>query len=120
MHSVVRVMEQSTLSPIPASVTTSFSKDTHITADSGSELVSDEEMVKLEPTMVVSKASSITAGQKRGGGETGRFKRSWKLPPYITSNKRESKYAYCKLCSSNFVIGGFNDINYHVEGLRHT
>ena len=51
-------------------------------------------------------------GRGRGGRGTGRFKRSWKLPPYIAGSKRGTKYAYCKLCSSNFDIshGGFNDI----------
>ena len=61
-------------------------------------------------------------GRGRGGRGTGRFKRSWKLPPYIAGSKRGTKYAYCKLCSSNFDIshGGFNDIKRHVEGVRHT
>ena len=36
-----------------------------------------------------------------------------------TASKQGSKYAYCKLCSSNFVVsyGRFNDIKRHVEGL---
>ena len=65
---------------------------------------------------------SIPAGRSRGRGGSGRFKHSWKLPPYITASKRGSKYAYCKLCSSNFDVshGGFTDIKRHVEGLRHT
>ena len=73
-------------------------------------------MVRLEPTIVVFDTLSIAAGLKQGG-RTGRFKHSWKLPPYITASKQGSKYAYCKLC--NFVIshGGFNDIKPHIEGL---
>ena len=56
-------MEQSTLSPMPARITTSSSKDTHIiTEDSGSRLVTDEEMVRLEPATVVSNASLVAAG----------------------------------------------------------
>ena len=60
--------------------------------------------------------------RKPGQGRTGRFKHSWKLPPYKAASNRGSKYAYCKLCSSNFDIshGGFNDIKRHVEGRRHS
>ena len=45
MHFVVRGMEQSTLTPMPASTTTSFSKGTHTTTDdSSNQLVSNKEL----------------------------------------------------------------------------
>ena len=75
-----------------------------------------------EETGASDATSSITSRRRgKGRGGTGRFKHSWKLPPYITASKRVTKYAYCKLCSSNFDLshGGFNDIKRHVEGVRH-
>ena len=75
-----------------------------------------------EETGASDATSSITSRRRgKGRGGTGRFKHSWKLPPYITASKRGTKYAYCKLCSSNFDLshGGFNDIKRHVEGVRH-
>ena len=45
----------------------------------------------------------------------GKFKTSWKLPPYVTQSTRGDKYAYCKLCSSHFSVshGGYNDVTRH-------
>ena len=103
--------------PLPLQTLTSST-----TTEDSNRLDCGEEMGRLRPVTAESNASSIPAGHKPGRGGTGRFKHSWKLPPYITASKRGLKYAYCKLCSSNFDIshGGFNDIKRHIEGLRHT
>ena len=112
MDDLVRKLDDGAPSPMPASISTLSS--TYTPEDSGSQPIGQE-------TPTVRSGLSVAAGRKRGRGGTGRFKHSWKFPPYIAASKRGSKYAYCKLCNSNFDVthGGFNDIRRHVQGLRH-
>ena len=52
---------------------------------------------------------------------TGKFRSSWRLPPHITASSKGSRFAFCKVCTSNFCIshGGLNDIKRHVVGPIH-
>ena len=52
---------------------------------------------------------------------TGKFRSSWRLPPHITASSKGSRFAFCKVCTSNFCIshGGLNDIKRHVDGPVH-
>ena len=52
---------------------------------------------------------------------TGKFRSSWHLPPHITASSKGSRFAFCKVCTSNFCIshGGLNDIKRHVVGPIH-
>ena len=52
---------------------------------------------------------------------TRKFRSSWRLPPHITANSNGGRFAFCKVCTSNFCIshGGFNDIKRHVDGPVH-
>ena len=51
----------------------------------------------------------------------GKFKTSWKLPPYVTQSTKGAKYAYCKLCSSHFSVshGGYNDTRHEIQTFGH-
>ena len=53
---------------------------------------------------------------------SGRFRKSWNLPRFITASTKGDKFAYCQLCSKNFMVShsGFSDIRRHCEGLQHT
>ena len=35
---------------------------------------------------------------------TGKFRSSWRLPPHITASSKGSRFAFCKVCTSNFCI----------------
>ncbi len=63
-----------------------------------------------------------TPPRKRGKSVgTGKVKSSWFLPPHITATSKGRRFAFCKVCTSNFCIsdGGFNDIKRHVNGPVH-
>ena len=84
---------------------------------------SDSESVASEHEYSSSHASSSDLRpplRKKGKSTagTGKFKSSWRLPPHITASSKGSRFAYCKVCASNFCIshGGLNDIKRHVGG----
>ena len=53
---------------------------------------------------------------------SGRFRKGWNLPRFIAASTKGDKFAYCQLCSKNFMVShsGFSDIRCHCEGLQHT
>ena len=59
------------------------------------------------------KSAMVTGG--------GKFRSGWELPPYIAESTKGEKFAFCKLCSSHFIVshGGFNDVTRHTNVLPH-
>ena len=51
---------------------------------------------------------------------SGKFKKGWSMP-YIVASSKGDKYAYCKLCNSNFSVshGGRNDAQRHCQSSGH-
>lgn len=49
---------------------------------------------------------------------TGKFRSRWRVPPHIAASSKGGRFAFCKVCTSNFCIshGGLNDIKRHVDG----
>ena len=45
---------------------------------------------------------------------SGRFRKGWNLPRFIAASTKGDKFAYCQLCSKNFMVmvshSGFSDI----------
>ena len=49
---------------------------------------------------------------------SGKFKSSWKLPPYIACSRKGIRFASCKLCHSDFSVS--HGCTRHVNGSSHS
>lgn len=101
-------MSSSSEPPWPSSAHCSYSYDS-----------SDNETSSGNPSLGPSQAKKARTDEKLKG--TGRFKKSWNLPKFITASTKGNKHAYCQLCSRDFMVShcGFRDIKRHCEGLLH-
>ena len=72
-----------------------------------SESVASVSDSKHESSYVSSSLGDIRPPQRKNG----KFRSSWRLPPHITASSNGGRFAFCKVCTSNFCIshGGFND-----------
>ena len=82
---------------------------------------SDSEIIDGEIEVASSSSEPKKARRDLKSTGTGRFKRSWNLPKFITESTKGKTFAYCQLCLKDFMVShsGFSDIRRHCESMLH-